>query len=135
MNLQVTVIGHVRSTLANRKGAPRQSWKDAPPASIEILPQFLESLDGLEAGHQIWLLTWLHQSERDTLKVRPGHDPNNPIFGVFATRSPDRPTPIGLHRVRITAIDGLRIDVDGLEVINGTPVVDIKPAIEPTDCF
>jgi tRNA-Thr(GGU) m(6)t(6)A37 methyltransferase TsaA len=135
MNLEVTVIGHVRSSLMDRKDAPRQSWKDAPQASIDILPQFAESLDGLEAGQQIWLLTWLHQSERNTLKVRPGHDPNNPIQGVFATRSPDRPTPVGLHRVRIVAIAGQRIDVDGLEAINDTPVIDIKPAIEPTECF
>jgi tRNA-Thr(GGU) m(6)t(6)A37 methyltransferase TsaA len=135
MNLEVTVIGHVRSSLIDRKGAPRQSWKDAPPAAIDILPQFLESLDGLEVGQEIWLLTWLHQSERNTLKVRPGHDPNNPILGVLATRSPDRPTPVGLHRVRIVAITGQRIDVDGLEVIDGTPVIDIKPAIEPTECF
>jgi tRNA-Thr(GGU) m(6)t(6)A37 methyltransferase TsaA len=135
MNLEVTVIGHVRSSLMDRKDAPRQSWKDAPQASIDILPQFAESLDGLEAGQEIWLLTWLHQSERNTLKVRPGHDPNNPIQGVFATRSPDRPTPVGLHRVRIVAIAGQRIDVDGLEAINDTPVIDIKPAIEPTECF
>lgn len=137
--MTVTQIGVVRSDLKSRTGAPRQSWMSgAPPAAIEIDPDFLECLEGLQPGQDIWLLTWLHQSDRETRKVRPGHDPNNPVQGVFATRSPDRPTPIGLHRVRIMSLPAsgeLLLHVDGLEAIDGTPVIDIKPVIDPSGCF
>jgi tRNA-Thr(GGU) m(6)t(6)A37 methyltransferase TsaA len=123
-------IGTVRSPLEARKGAPRQGPEGAPQAWVEIDPAFAEGLDGIEAGSEVILLTWLHQGDRDTLRVHPRRDPRNPLLGVFATRSPDRPNPIGLHRVRVLEIaDGVRLRVEPLEAIDGTPVLDIKPVL------
>jgi tRNA-Thr(GGU) m(6)t(6)A37 methyltransferase TsaA len=90
----------------------------------------VRGLDGLKPGDDVVLLTWLHEGRRDVLEVRPRKDPRNPLTGVFATRSPDRPNPIGLHRVTVTMVDGTRLGVRPLEVIDGTPVVDIKPVLE-----
>lgn len=123
-------IGFVRSELTNRKGAPRQGREGAPQAWVEVEPAFREALDGVAEGSQIILLTWLHQARRDVLKVRPRGDPNNPITGVFATRSPDRPNPIGLHQVEVLEIaPSGRLRVGPLEAIDGTPLVDIKPVL------
>lgn len=127
---QIRPIGVVRSTLKERSGAPRQTWEGAPPATLEIDPEFLEALEGIQAGHQVWVLTWLHRSDRSTLKVHPRNEPGNALAGVFATRSPDRPNPIGLHRARVIEVDGNVIQVEALEAIDGTPVVDIKPVLE-----
>jgi tRNA-Thr(GGU) m(6)t(6)A37 methyltransferase TsaA len=126
-------IGVVRSALLDRKGAPRQGYEGAPDASIEIHPEFQPGLDGVKAGDDVLVLTWLHQGQRDVLEVRPRKDPRNPMTGVFATRSPDRPNPIGLHRVTVTRIDGGRLDVRPLEAIDGTPVVDVKPVLEQSN--
>ena len=126
-------IGVVRSNLTERKGAPRQGYEGAPAATLEVHPDFTRALDGINAGDDILVLTWLHQGRRDVLEVRPRADPRNPITGVFATRSPDRPNPIGLHRVRVTRIDGTRLDVQALEAIDGTPIVDIKPVLEQSN--
>jgi tRNA-Thr(GGU) m(6)t(6)A37 methyltransferase TsaA len=126
-------IGVVQSALMDRKGAPRQGYEGAPDAAIEIHPEYLRALDGLKAGDDILVLTWLHQGQRDVLEVRPRRDPRNPITGVFATRSPDRPNPIGLHRVTVTRIDGARLEVRPLEAIDGTPVVDIKPVLDQSN--
>jgi tRNA-Thr(GGU) m(6)t(6)A37 methyltransferase TsaA len=126
-------IGVVRSSLADRKGAPRQGYEGAPEASIEVDAELMRGLDGIKAGDDIVLLTWLHEGQRDVLEVRPRKDPRNPLTGVFATRSPDRPNPIGLHRVTVTRIDGARLDVRPLEVIDGTPVVDIKPVLDQSN--
>ena len=123
-------IGVVRSALTNRKGAPRQGYEGAPGAVIEIDSEFQRGLDGVNAGDDVIVLTWLHQGRRDVLEVRPRNDPRNPITGVFATRSPDRPNPIGLHRARVERVDGLRLEVRALEAIEGTPVVDIKPVLD-----
>ena len=124
-------IGRVRSVLTQRKGAPRQGYENAPDAWIEIDPVFLPALRLLAEGDEIILLTWLHESRRETLQVHPGRDPGAPLTGVFATRSPDRPNPIGLHRVTLLEIqDGINLHVQPLEAIDGTPVVDIKPVIE-----
>jgi tRNA-Thr(GGU) m(6)t(6)A37 methyltransferase TsaA len=128
--MNLTPIGYVRSSLQHRPNAPRQAEEGAPPARIEILPAFLDAIDGLEAGQSIWILTWLHQAQRSLLKVHPRSDLSNPITGVFATRSPDRPNPIGLHRGRLLRIHGYLLEVAALEAIDGTPVVDIKPVIE-----
>ena len=95
--------------------------------------EFQRALDGVKAGDDVLVLTWLHEAQRDVLAVRPRKDPRNPITGVFATRSPDRPNPIGLHRVTVTGIDGGRLDVRPLEAIDGTPVVDIKPVLEQSN--
>ena len=130
IDFQLRPIGVVRSALTDRKGAPRQGYEGAPGAAVEIHPEFQRALDGVRAGDDILVLTWLHEGRRDVLEVRPRKDPRNPITGVFATRSPDRPNPIGLHRVTVTRLDGTRLEVRPLEAIDGTPVVDIKPVLE-----
>jgi tRNA-Thr(GGU) m(6)t(6)A37 methyltransferase TsaA len=127
---QVHPIGWVRSRLAQRSEAPKQGFEGAPDAWLEILEDFASGLDGVEVGQEIVVLTWLHESERGVLKVHPRDDLRNPLTGVFATRSADRPNPIGLHRVKILALEGgFRLHVDGLEAIDGTPVIDIKPVL------
>jgi tRNA-Thr(GGU) m(6)t(6)A37 methyltransferase TsaA len=130
-SFEISPIGYVRSSLQDRSGAPRQAWEGAPEARLEIVPAFADAIDGMERGQDIWILTWLHESNRSVLKVHPRGDLSNPITGVFATRSPDRPNPIGLHRAKVVSInaDG-SLQVDALEAIDGTPVIDIKPVLE-----
>jgi tRNA-Thr(GGU) m(6)t(6)A37 methyltransferase TsaA len=128
--LVVVPVGHVRSGLKERKGAPRQPWEGAPVARIEVGADYLEALDGLKAGDDIWVLTWLDRTDRSVQKVHPRGEPTDQLWGVFATRSPDRPNPVGLHRTRVVSIDGVWIQVQELEAIDGTPVVDIKPVLE-----
>src|SRR5215813_14453174 len=103
--LTVVPIGYVRSSLHNRSTAPRQGWEGAPDALLEIDAAFANALDGLRAGQEIWIFTWFHQSRRETLKVHPRGRKSNPLMGVFATRSPDRPNPIGLHRAKVLSIE------------------------------
>lgn len=122
-------IGVIRSELKDRKGAPRQGSEGAPDAWLEVHAFAAEALEGLADTDDIIVLTWLHRSRRDVLKVYPRGDLRNPLTGVFATRSPDRPNPIGLHRVKIRRIEGSRLLVGPLEAIDGTPVVDIKPVL------
>jgi tRNA-Thr(GGU) m(6)t(6)A37 methyltransferase TsaA len=126
-------IGVVRSELKNREEAPMQGYEGAPEAWLEIVPEVADGLQGIEAGSDAILLTWLHRSERDTLLVHPRGDPDAPLTGVFATRSPDRPNPIGLHRVTVLEVDGRRLRVAPLEAIDGTPVVDIKTVLGEVD--
>ena len=122
-------VGVIRSSLTARAGAPRQGSEGAPDAWLEIESWAAEAVDGLAAGDEIIVITWLHQANRDVMRVHPRSDPNNPLTGVFATRSPDRPNPLGLHEVTIRAIEGLRLRVGPIEAIDGTPVVDLKPVI------
>jgi tRNA-Thr(GGU) m(6)t(6)A37 methyltransferase TsaA len=126
-------VGIVRSTLRRAADAPKQGSEGAPEAEVGIEPAFLPALDGIEPGVEILLLTWLHQANRDLLRVHPRGNPANPLTGVFATRSPARPNPIGIHRVRVLAVspEG-RLRVQGLEAIDGTPVIDIKPVLDST---
>jgi tRNA-Thr(GGU) m(6)t(6)A37 methyltransferase TsaA len=126
-------IGVVRSPLRSPREAPRQACEGAPPARLEILPEFREALDGIAAGDDIVVLTWLHQASRDVRRVHPRGDHTIPLAGVFATRSPGRPNPIGLHRVTVTRIDDGTVDVGALEAVDGTPVVDIKPVMRESD--
>ena len=128
--MKLEPIGVIHSTLVDRKNAPRQGHEGAPDAWIEIDPAFRDALLGVNAGDEILVLTWLHAAKRHVLQVRPRSDPRNPITGVFGTRSPDRPNPIGLHPATIRQIDGLRLLVGPIEAIDGTPVVDIKPALK-----
>ena len=122
-------IGVVRSELKNREDAPMQGYEGAPDAWIVIAPDVAQGLDGIAAGSDIIMLTWLHRAERDTLLVHPRGNPDAPLTGVFATRSPDRPNPIGLHRVKVLEVDGRKLRVGPLEAIDGTPVVDIKAVL------
>jgi len=128
-HLELSPIGYVRSTLKLRKGAPRQAWESAPPATLEIDLAVLEGLEGIRAGQEIWILTYLHEARRGTLRVHPhGQDRE---MGVFATRSPARPNPIGLHRAQVLSIDEKGcIEIAALEAIDGTPIVDIKPVLD-----
>jgi tRNA-Thr(GGU) m(6)t(6)A37 methyltransferase TsaA len=122
-------IGTIRSELKDLREAPRQGSEGAPDATLEVEPWASEALDGLAAGDQIIVITWFHEADRAVLKVHPRSDPRNPLTGVFATRSPDRPNPLGLHPVVVRAIDGNRLRIGPIEAIDGTPVVDIKPVI------
>lgn len=130
-SFEILPIGCVHSTLRRRSGAPRQGWEGAPDARLEIYPEFKECLEGIQSGQDIWIFTWLHQAQRSVLRVHPRGDELNPLTGVFATRSPDRPNPVGLHRAKVLSVDGERgLQVQGLEAIDGTPVIDIKPVLE-----
>lgn len=126
-------IGTVHSSLKDRAAAPMQGYEGAPRARIDIRPSFLAAADGIEEGAQIILLTWLDRARRDTLRVHPRSDPANPLTGVFATRSPDRPNPIGLHRVRVLGVGEGWLEVEPLEALDGTPVLDIKPVLRKSD--
>jgi tRNA-Thr(GGU) m(6)t(6)A37 methyltransferase TsaA len=122
-------IGIVRSPLRDRNKAPNQGSEGAPDAWIELAPSVQEGLDRIEAGDELILITWLHESRRDVLKTHPRGDESVPLTGVFATRSPDRPNPLGLHAVTVLEIAGRELKVGPLEAVDGTPVVDIKPVL------
>jgi tRNA-Thr(GGU) m(6)t(6)A37 methyltransferase TsaA len=126
---EIRRIGVIRSRLSSRKEAPNQGSEGAPDAWIDVDPDFAEGLQGITVGSDVIVVTWFHLSRRDLLKVHPRGDMNRPVTGVFSTRSPDRPNPLGLHRVKVMEITGTRIRVAPLEAIDGTPVVDIKPVL------
>lgn len=124
-------IGFVRSSLVALSDAPRQGSEGAPAAVVEVRDDFIPALDGIVPGSELIVLTWLHLADRRTLRVHPRDDLDRPLAGVFATRSPDRPNPIGLHRVRLVAIEeGRLMHVTPLEAVDGTPVLDIKPVLQ-----
>jgi len=122
-------IGFLHSPLKQRGEAPNQGREGAPDAWLEVNATVAEGLEGIEVDDEIIVITWLHKAQRDILKVHPRGDKNMPLTGVFATRSPDRPNPLGLHRVTVLSIDGKRLKVGPIEAIDGTPVVDIKPVL------
>ena len=122
-------VGYIRSTLRALDEAPRQGAEGAPDAWLEIEPAFARALHGIEAGENLIVITWLHRANREILEVHPRDDPRNPITGVFATRSQDRPNPLGLHRVAVREIVGTRMRIGPIEAIDGTPVVDIKAVL------
>jgi tRNA-Thr(GGU) m(6)t(6)A37 methyltransferase TsaA len=122
----LTIIGRVESPLRALADAPRQGDEGAPDAWLAIEPAFAAALGGLRPGDEVVLLTWLDRADRATLAVHPRDDTSAPLTGVFATRSPHRPNPIGLHRVTVRAIEGTRLQVGPLEAVDGTPIVDIK---------
>ena len=123
-------VGRVESPLTERGQAPRQGDEGAPPAWLVFQPAVADAIRDLQAGQEIIVLTWLDRADRDVLVTRPRDDPQRPMLGVFSTRSPDRPNPIGLHRVLIHTVAGLRILVHGLEALDGTPVIDVKPVLD-----
>ncbi|HEX5990498.1 MAG TPA: tRNA (N6-threonylcarbamoyladenosine(37)-N6)-methyltransferase TrmO [Solirubrobacterales bacterium] len=123
------VIGRISSTLIDPAAAPKQGDEGAPEATIEISADYEAALRGVDAGDELLVLTWLDRADRDVLAVHPRGDTTRPETGVFATRSPHRPNPIGLHRVRVVAIEGPRLRVADLEALDGTPVLDLKPVL------
>ncbi len=127
----VRPVGWVESPLVAFDDAPNQGDEGAPDAWLVLDQALRPALADLEAGDEVVVLTWLDRADRATLAVHPRSDPNRPVTGVFSTRSPDRPNPIGLHQVEIVAIDDTRIRVRNLEALDGTPVVDIKPVLGP----
>jgi tRNA-Thr(GGU) m(6)t(6)A37 methyltransferase TsaA len=129
--LELRPIGRVESPLADRADAPRQGDEGAPEAWLALDPAVGEALAGVAPGAEVVVITWLHRASRDVLRVHPRGDPSRPVQGVFSTRSPDRPNPIGLHRVTVLAVEGTRLRVRGLEAIDGTPVLDLKPVLGP----
>jgi tRNA-Thr(GGU) m(6)t(6)A37 methyltransferase TsaA len=126
---ELRALGYVRSPITDLADAPRQGDEGAPDAVLELDSSVEPALAGLEPGMDIVVLTWLHLGDRDTLTVHPRDDRSRPLTGVFATRSPDRPNPVGLHRCRILGRNGTLLTVSGLEAVDGTPVVDIKIAL------
>lgn len=122
-------IGTVESSLTDPAAAPKQGGEGAPEAWLVFEPDVLAGLDGLSPGDEVVVLTWLHRADRDVLRVHPRDDLTAAEQGVFATRSADRPNPLGLHPVRVVAVDGRRVLVHPLEAVDGTPVVDLKPRL------
>jgi tRNA-Thr(GGU) m(6)t(6)A37 methyltransferase TsaA len=127
--VRLVEVGRVESQLSDPRAAPKQGREGAPPAWVVFDPRYAPALGGIQVGDEVILLTWLDRARRDVLRVHPRDDPSNPEQGVFNTRSQDRPNPIGLHRVEVEQIDGLRFLVRDLEAVDGTPVVDVKPVL------
>ena len=126
---EITPIGRVESPLKDPALAPKQGDEGAPEAWLVFEPAVLEALDGIHAGDEVIVLTWLDRARRDVLRVHPRGDVSRAQQGVFSTRSPHRPNPIGLHRVEVASIEGDRVRVHGLEAVDGTPIVDVKPVL------
>jgi len=129
---RLTILGYVRSSLTERSQAPKQGSEGAPEAWVELDDYYAPALLGLAPGQRLLLVTWLHEGDRTVLQCHPRGDKTRPKRGVFATRSPDRPNPLGLHEVEILEIKApARLRVGPLEAIDGTPVVDIKSTDRP----
>src|SRR4051795_4467214 len=126
-------VGFLRSTVKGREDAPRQGPEGAPDAWLEIEPKFADALLGVEIGHELIVITWLHHADRGVLQNHPRSNPARPLTGVFYTRSPSRPNPLGLHPVTVRAVDCTRIKIGPIEAFDGTPVVDIKSASTRAD--
>ena len=134
LTYSVVPIGTVRSALSRREQAPKQGREGAPDAWLELEPAYREGVSDLRVGQEVLVLTWLDRADRSVLAVHPRGDETAPLTGVFSTRSPDRPNPIGIHRVRILEIaDGSRLRVSDLEALDRTPVVDLKPVLDGTE--
>jgi tRNA-Thr(GGU) m(6)t(6)A37 methyltransferase TsaA len=127
--MELVAIGTVESPLTDRASAPKQADEGAPEAWLAFDRGMAAGLEGIRAGDELLVITWLDRAHRDVLRVHPRGDTTRPEQGVFATRSPDRPNPLGLHRVRVLEVDGARLRVDSLEALDGTPVVDVKPLL------
>lgn len=131
----LTPLGYLRSPLKDRGAAPKQGREGAPDAWLDVDASVVEGLDGIEVGVELIVITWLHQAARDILRTHPRSDLTRPLTGVFATRSPDRPNPLGLHRVTVREIVGASLKVGPIEAIDGTPVVDLKPVLSASADF
>jgi tRNA-Thr(GGU) m(6)t(6)A37 methyltransferase TsaA len=131
--MELVSVATVESPLTDRASAPKQGDEGAPEAWLSFDPAYGDALDGIEEGAELLLFAWFDRARRDVQRVRPRSDPDRPVQGVFNTRSPDRPNPIGLHRVTVLQRDGLRLRVSGLEALDGTPIVDVKPVLSRID--
>jgi tRNA-Thr(GGU) m(6)t(6)A37 methyltransferase TsaA len=129
----IVPIGVIRSEIKNPKDAPLFYTEDAPNAFLDMMPAYVDGLERMQVGDEIIVITWLHRASREVLKVHPRGESSNPITGVFSTRSPDRPNPLGLHRARVLEIHPSRLYIGPIEAIDGTPVIDIKPVVESHD--
>lgn len=129
LELELRPVGVIRSPLTSRLDAPRQGDEGAPDAWLEVRASLADGLDGIAVGDELLIVTWLHQARRDVLKVHPRNELSRPLTGVFATRSPDRPNPVGFHPVTVRQITGNRLLIGPIEAIDGTPVIDIKPVL------
>src|SRR4026209_2480386 len=129
MEFTVKLVGRVESSLKDLESAPRQGDEGAPTAWLVFEPDLVDALSTLRPGDAVLVFTWLHRARRDVLRVHPRGNASRPQEGVFSTRSPHRPNPIGLHRVEVMAVEGRRVHVSGLEAIDGTPIVDVKPVL------
>jgi tRNA-Thr(GGU) m(6)t(6)A37 methyltransferase TsaA len=135
MDYQLTPIGFIRSELKRVEDAPLFYTEGAPNARLDLVPAVREGLDGLQVGDELIVITWLHQAQRDVLRVHPRGDRQRPMRGIFSTRSPDRPNPLGLHRVRVLEMQPDSLLIGPIEAIDGTPVVDLKPVVPEADDF
>ena len=134
MSAELRFVGVVESSLAGKEEAPKQADEGAPPATLRIAAEFAACCEGLHAGDEVLVFTWLDRADRDVQAVHPRGDATRPLTGVFATRAPVRPNPIGLHRVEIITISGTAgepraLRVDALEALDGTPILDLKPVL------
>jgi tRNA-Thr(GGU) m(6)t(6)A37 methyltransferase TsaA len=128
---ELRAIGTITSTLTDRAAAPRQADEGAPDAWIVLDDDVAAAAADIRAGDELVVVTWLHEADRGVLVTHPRDDTTRPPTGVFSTRSPDRPNPLGLHTTRVLEVDGARLHVDALEALDGTPVVDLKPVLPP----
>ena len=131
MTGELHAIGRITSTLTDRAAAPRQADEGAPDAWIVLDDDLAPAAADIRPGDELVVVTWLHEADRDVLVTHPRDDTTRPPTGVFSTRSPDRPNPLGLHTTRVLDVDGVRLHVDALEALDGTPVVDLKPVLHP----
>ncbi len=131
--IEAVIIGYVRSSLSNRASAPRQGRDTAQEAVIEVQPKYTQALHGIDGWDQLLVTCWLHLAPRDVMTVHPKGDKNQPLTGVFGTRSPSRPNPIAVYTVDLLKVDGSRLHVRGIDAVDGTPVLDIKPHIHRLD--
>jgi len=129
MAIALTIIGRVESSLTDPDAAPRQADEGAPEAWLVFDERVREGLANVRPGDALVVLTWLDRARRDVLRVHPRGDVTRPPEGVFTTRSPHRPNPIGLHQVDVVAVDGCRLRVKSLEALDGTPIIDLKPVL------
>lgn len=127
MEAAIKFIGIIHSSLKKIEDCPLQENENAPEAEIIIHPEFIEGIKDIAVGNEIMLLTWLHEADRSVIKCVRRNNYNSPLVGVFSTRSPDRPNPIGIHKVKVLSISGNRLEISALEVLDQTPVLDIKP--------
>ena len=132
-NFLITPVGIIRSEIKNREDAPLFYSEGAPNVFLDIFPEYADALHRMKAGQELIVITWFHQSDRKVLKTHPRNDLSNPLTGVFLTRSPDRPNPLGLHKVKLLAINQTQLHIGPMEAIDGTPVVDIKPVVGTDD--